>query len=51
MRAALARDGRAILSGILFSERDAMLSAVSTEWRVVEEDSEDTWWSATIAPR
>lgn len=51
MRAALVPDGRAILSGILSSERDAMLSATASEWRVVEEDSEDTWWSATIEPR
>ena len=51
MRAALVPRGRAILSGILSSERDAMLSATASEWRVVEEDSEDTWWSATIEPR
>lgn len=51
MRAALAPNGHAVLSGILSTERDAMLSAVSREWRVVDEDSEDVWWSATIAPR
>ena len=51
MRAALATNGHAILSGILSTERDAMLSAVSSEWRVVDEDSEDVWWSATIAPQ
>jgi len=51
MHAALAPGGHAILSGILSSERDMMLSAVSGDWRVVDEDSEDTWWSATIAPR
>ena len=51
MRAAIATNGHAILSGILSTERDAMLSAVSSEWRVVDEDSEDVWWSATIAPQ
>jgi ribosomal protein L11 methylase PrmA len=51
MRAALAPNGHAVLSGILSTERDAMLSAVSRDWRVVDEDSEDVWWSATIAPR
>jgi ribosomal protein L11 methyltransferase len=51
MRGALAPDGHAILSGILAVERDAMRSALSGAWRVVEEDSEDIWWSVTIAPR
>jgi ribosomal protein L11 methyltransferase len=51
MRAALAPKGHAILSGILSAEREMMLAAVSGEWRVVEEDSEDIWWSTTIAPR
>jgi ribosomal protein L11 methyltransferase len=48
---ALNRGRHAILSGILSIERDAMLSAMSSEWRVVEEDTEDLWWSATITPR
>ena len=51
MRAALAPGGHAILSGILSAERDAMLSAISRDWRVVDEDSEDVWWSTTIALR
>ena len=51
MRGALAPDGHAILSGILAVERDAMRFALSGAWRVVEEDSEDIWWSVTIAPR
>ena len=51
MRAALAPGGHAILSGILSAEREKMLSATANDWRLVEEDSEDTWWSATIAPR
>jgi len=50
--AALAADGRAILSGILVSEREEMLRVLDgSSWRVVEEDLEDNWWSATIARR
>ena len=51
MRAALAPGGHAILSGILAAERDTMLSAIMRDWHLVEEDREDAWWSATIAPR
>jgi ribosomal protein L11 methyltransferase len=51
IRSALRRGGHAILSGILTSERDAMLAVLSNGWRVVDEDAEDVWWSATIAPR
>jgi ribosomal protein L11 methyltransferase len=52
MHAALASSGgHAILSGILSSERAAMLEAASSHWRVVDEDSEDIWWSATLTPR
>ena len=48
--AALAPGGAAILSGILDEERNAMLSVLATQgWRVTAEDSEDTWWSASIA--
>ena len=47
---ALAAGGRAILSGILYEERDAMLVAIAAGgWRLVEEDSEELWWSASIA--
>lgn len=50
IRAALAVDGRAILSGILQSEREEMQRALSFDgWRVEAEDAEDAWWSATIA--
>jgi ribosomal protein L11 methyltransferase len=50
MAKALTNDGRAILSGILASERDDMLRALSESgWRVEAEDHEDAWWSATIA--
>jgi len=51
LHAALAPDGHAILSSILLSERDMMLSALSTTWRVVDEDNEDAWWSTTLAPK
>jgi len=46
---ALTVDGAAILSGILLDERDAMLATIRAGgWRVVEEDSEEAWWSVTI---
>lgn len=51
IRAALSPGGHAILSGILSTEREMILSALSNEWRVADEDSEDIWWSATIAPQ
>jgi ribosomal protein L11 methyltransferase len=50
MAKALTEDGRAILSGILATERDDMLRALAESgWRVEAEDHEDAWWSATIA--
>ena len=50
MAAALAPGGRAILSGILIDERDSMLRAIAGGgWQIVEEDHEESWWSATIA--
>jgi ribosomal protein L11 methylase PrmA len=51
MHAALARGGHAIVSGILSSEREMMLAAAASDWRVVDEDSEDIWWSGTLTPR
>jgi ribosomal protein L11 methyltransferase len=51
MRSALAPGGHAILSGVLSSEREMMLAAMANDWRLIDEDSEDAWWSATIAPR
>lgn len=49
---ALTSDGRAILSGILVSERTDMRRALDTnDWVVEAEDEEDGWWSATIAAR
>ena len=48
----LASDGRAILSGILVSERDDVRLAVEgSGWIMEAEDEEDGWWSATIARR
>jgi ribosomal protein L11 methyltransferase len=47
---ALDANGRAILSGILAVERDEMLRVIDDSgWRVEAEDSEDIWWSVTIA--
>lgn len=52
MAMVLSVDGRAILSGILASERDDMCRALEDSgWRIDEEDHEDTWWSATVARR
>jgi ribosomal protein L11 methyltransferase len=52
LAASLADDGRVILSGILFTERDEMVRAVTAAgWRVEAEDQEDAWWSTTIARR
>ena len=50
IRAALAPDGAAILSGILVEERDMMRTALrAAGWRVLDVDEEGPWWSATIA--
>ncbi|MDB4876222.1 MAG: prmA [Gemmatimonadetes bacterium] len=49
---ALSDDGRVILSGILFTEREDMLRELSDSgWGVEEEDQEDAWWSTTIVRR
>ena len=48
----LTDDGRAILSGILAEEREMMARALADSgWSIEAEDSEDIWWSATIARR
>ncbi|HEY4305741.1 MAG TPA: 50S ribosomal protein L11 methyltransferase [Gemmatimonadaceae bacterium] len=49
---ALADGGFAILSGMLFVEREDMVRAFKDAgWRLVAEDHEDAWWSATIVRR
>jgi ribosomal protein L11 methyltransferase len=50
MAMALAEDGQMILSGILFSEREGMVRELGDSgWRVIAEDHEEMWWSATVA--
>ena len=47
---ALTADGHAILSGILHEERDMMLALLSRDgWSVLQEDTEEQWWSVLIA--
>ena len=48
--AALTADGAVIVSGILLEERATMITVMtSTGWRMVSEDAEGIWWSASIA--
>ena len=48
-RRTLSGGGHVILSGMLASERPEMIRLVTRAgWRVVAEDHEDAWWSATI---
>jgi ribosomal protein L11 methyltransferase len=50
MFAALRPGGRAVLAGILAEERGSMLEALSADgWTVLQEDTEEVWWSLTIA--
>jgi ribosomal protein L11 methyltransferase len=50
IEASLTADGAAIISGILQEERATMLDALAVRgWRVLAEDAEDIWWSASIA--
>lgn len=52
MAEALEPDGRAILSGILVSERETLSKTlVDNGWRIESEDVEDEWWSTTAARR
>ena len=47
---ALSSGGRAILSGILTTEREEMMAALtSSGWRAEREDTEGAWWSVLIA--
>jgi len=50
MATALAHGGHAILSGILIEEREMMVHVLTDGgWRLIEEDREENWWSATAA--
>ncbi len=50
MRASLAEGGRAILSGMLSSERDTMRHALEADgWRMLDEDVDGEWWSTVLA--
>jgi ribosomal protein L11 methyltransferase len=52
MRRALAPEGRAILSGILVSERDALAAAFAADgWAIERELVEGEWWSCVTVPR
>jgi len=51
IRAALAPDGVAILSGILYEERAMMLAALAAAWDVEAEDAEEQWWSVRVRAR
>lgn len=51
IRAALAPDGRAIVSGILVAERDEVLAALRPlGFELREEIADGDWWSAVLAP-
>lgn len=52
IRDSLTQDGHAILSGILWEERETIVGAIDRGgWRIVTEDSEEGWWSVLIAAR
>ncbi|MDX2184405.1 MAG: 50S ribosomal protein L11 methyltransferase [Gemmatimonadaceae bacterium] len=49
MRDALPADGVAVLSGILYEERESLLQVLAAEgWQVTAEDVERPWWSCRI---
>ena len=49
MAAALRPAGRAILAGIMLSERPAMIDVLAVSgWRVLREDVEEVWWSVLV---
>jgi ribosomal protein L11 methyltransferase len=51
LAAALTADGRAILSGILVTEREGMLGFLAEHgWTVHAEDTEEAWWSVLVSP-
>ena len=50
IEASLATDGRAILSGLLLSERSTFSALLSARgWHILDECEEDEWWTVTIA--
>lgn len=52
MASSLTGDGHAILSGILYEERELMLDALALHgWVADAEDEEDGWWSVLIKRR
>jgi len=52
MRRALAPGGKAIVSGILVEERDALAAALGRDgWTIERELVEGTWWSSVISAR
>jgi ribosomal protein L11 methyltransferase len=49
VEASLAPDGDAVLSGILWEERDTMLEILAARgWRAAAEDHEGAWWSVHV---
>lgn len=51
MRRGMSDDGVAIVSGVLRTERDALLDALQQGgWRCLGEDEEGEWWSGIITP-
>lgn len=51
MRGSLSTDGRAIISGILVSERDALLDVLEPlGFELGEEIADGDWWSAELTP-
>jgi len=49
---ALTDGGRAVLSGVLSSEREMLTEVLAYfGWKLQDEDVEDIWWSATISRR
>ena len=50
MAESLAPDGRAILSGILESERPEMIAELEAAgWRIDGDDRDDAWWSVIVS--
>jgi ribosomal protein L11 methyltransferase len=51
MRRAIPDDGAVIMSGVLLTEREALLETLTASgWRCVDEEAEGEWWSGIVAP-